>query len=162
MSRRRGFFHLAAWSSEQPRKCEANPAGARIETGAHFPNSEIQRHKRFDERSARIETGAHSQAGHSRRHLGSKPGFRGLKPSSMSMAPPEPLRRQGWQQRRYGNTCSQLQESQGSSPRRERGWDFHEGRDGCWTSVDIRLRGAINCKDHTFAMVSGSRVVAFY
>ena len=32
---------------------------ARIETRAHFLNSELPRHEAFDERSARIETGAH-------------------------------------------------------------------------------------------------------
>ena len=96
------------------------------------------RQERFDERSARIETGAHFP--NSENLMSAQLGLRlaltlrqaipgatwvrtralGMKPSSMRMAPPEPLRRQGWQQRRYGNTCSQLQESQGSSPRRDR------------------------------------------
>ena len=38
---------------------EFDGRSARIETGAHFPNSELPPHETFDERSARIETGAH-------------------------------------------------------------------------------------------------------
>ena len=38
---------------------EFDGRSARIETRAHFLNSELPRHEAFDERSARIETGAH-------------------------------------------------------------------------------------------------------